>query len=94
MTQQYDNTNSGALFRNEKRRSDNSPTHTGQLTVLVPSTGELLEVWVSAWVKESRAGQKYFSLAVTPKEESGNSRSSVPEKSKENLDDFDDDIPF
>ena len=60
---EYDNTNSGALFRNERRTNDRQPEYTGSLNV----EGE--EFWVSAWVKESKKdGRKFFSLAVTKKD--------------------------
>ena len=80
----YDNTNQGALFKNEKT-NDRAPDYKGSINV----EGE--EFWISGWIKTagSRAknpGQKFMSLAVTPKEQSGSS--SKPR------DDYDDDIPF
>lgn len=59
---EYDNTNSGALFKNDKRTNDRQPEYKGSLNV------EGTEYWVSAWVKTSKAGQKFFSLALTPKD--------------------------
>jgi len=78
---QYDNTNSGALFANDKRKTDKHPTHTGSLNV------DGREYWLSAWVKESKGGKRFFSLAVKPKEE----QKETPEPP---ADDFDDEIPF
>lgn len=59
----YDNTNRGALFENNKKSSDKHPDYTGKINV----NGE--EFWLSAWVKESKSGDEYFSLAVSPPQE-------------------------
>jgi uncharacterized protein (DUF736 family) len=62
MSQQYDNTNRGALFKNEGKESDSHPDYQGNINV----GGK--EFWLSAWIKESKAGKKYMSLSVKPKE--------------------------
>lgn len=79
-----DNTNSGALFKNDTEgKSENFPPYGGSINV------EGTEYWVSAWVKDGKKG-KFFSLAIKPKDEpkqrtgGGNARGGVP----------DDDIPF
>lgn len=78
MSQQYDNTLSGALFRNDKTK----PTHPDYRGSLETEAGQ--QYWVSAWIKESRAKGKFLSLALTPKDESGPRRSST----KSDTDDF------
>lgn len=93
MSQQYDNINSGALFRNGKKRSQNSPDHTGQAEIACPHCGAVHETWISAWVKVAKnTQQKFFSLAFSPKE-NNTTRTPAPENDK-SFDDFDDDIPF
>jgi hypothetical protein len=52
--------NSGALFRNNKKNSEQSPDYTGSATV----SG--VEYRLSAWIKEGNAG-KFMSLSLTPK---------------------------
>jgi hypothetical protein len=56
---------SGVLFRidESKRKNDKWPTHDGHVIV----HGEKL--YLSAWVKESKSGTKYFSLALKPADE-------------------------
>lgn len=58
----YDNTNTGALFKAKERATDKHPEYTGSINV------GGVEYWLAGWVKESKAGQKFFSLAVKPKE--------------------------
>lgn len=83
MTQVYDNTNSGALFKNEKKSTDKHPDYTGSINVLG------MEFWISAWIKTSQSGKKYMSLAVTKKEPKGESRPAQAQTA-----DMDDEIPF
>lgn len=79
----YDNTNSGALFKNNKKEKDTHPDYTGQINA------DGVEYWLSAWVKE-KDGKKYFSLSIKPKE----AKSEKPKASNRPPQDFEDDIPF
>lgn len=81
----YDNTNSGALFKNKDKNTEKHPDYKGTLNV----GGE--EFWISSWLKVSKAGEKYMSLSVTPKE------ASKPKESRRDRgtpEDMDSDIPF
>jgi len=55
--------NEGALFKNNKRKTDNHPEYTGSINV----NGQ--DFWLSAWVNESQAGTKYFKMSVKPKQD-------------------------
>lgn len=57
----YDNTNRGVLFRNERKETDNQPDYTGSINV----EGE--ERWLDAWVRESKDGKKFFSISTRSK---------------------------
>ena len=54
---EYDNNNTGVLFRNETATPENKqPTHTGKCEV----NGKMMQV--AGWMKESKAGKKFLSL--------------------------------
>jgi hypothetical protein len=55
--------NSGSLFSNDRKSSDNHPTHKGACMI------GGVEYWIAAWVKTSKDGNKrFFSLSFEPKE--------------------------
>ncbi len=58
MSAQYDNSNRGALFRVDEKRSENGPDFTGKLNV----AGKDWEL--SAWERVSKAGKPYLSVSV------------------------------
>lgn len=57
MAQQRDN--SGALFKNDRKEKDTHPDYTGTCIV----SGKQLRL--SAWLRESQNGKKYFSIAFS-----------------------------
>lgn len=87
MTVAYDNTNRGALFREENRKSDKHPEFSGTLNV------EGREYYVDAWVNQAQSGRKYFSLSVKPKAPAKESPRG-PQQRQQPQADLDDDIPF
>ena len=62
MSGQYDNTNRGALFKNEDKETDTHPDYRGNVNV----KGQ--DFYLDAWIKTSKAGKKYMSLSVKPKQ--------------------------
>ncbi len=54
--------NSGSLFKNDKRESENHPHAKGSAMI------GGVEFWVSAWTRTTKTGEKWQSLAFTPKE--------------------------
>lgn len=90
---EYDNTNTGALFKNNRRTTPTQPEWNGNANI------EGREFWVNAWVKESKKdGSKFFSFSFRPKEEAAApprrtaappARAAAPAHQ-----DLDDEIPF
>jgi len=56
MAEQYDNTFSFAMFKNEKGDNEARPDYTGTVTL---EDGK--EMRMAAWVRESKSGVKYLS---------------------------------
>lgn len=100
---QYDNTNRGALFINDRKRAgSNQPDYKGSINI------EGVEYWVSGWVKSTTRGE-IVSMSVEKKESNPTPRAQGPRTLGGHRDpnpngtsqaqseppmDFDDDIPF
>lgn len=80
---QYDNNNSGVLFKNDRKESDRQPDYKGNAEV------NGVQYWISAWVKESQNGNKFMSLAFSVKEAEKASRPAPAQSADEG-----DDLPF
>lgn len=66
MSQQYDNTNRGAIFTNDRKESDSHPDMKGKLNV------NGVDHWFSAWWKEPRnGGDQFLSLSLGKPVEGG-----------------------
>jgi uncharacterized protein (DUF736 family) len=83
---QYDNTNRGAIFKNDDKQQDNHPDYKGSLNV------NGVDMWVSGWLKTSdKTGKKFMSLSVKPKEDKPVKQASSPKRQPVEMDD---DVPF
>jgi uncharacterized protein (DUF736 family) len=58
---EYDNRDRGALFKNNDKTEESQPDYRGNINV------DGTEYWLSAWLKTSKAGMKYMSLSIKPK---------------------------
>lgn len=85
---EYDNTNRGVLFKNQRKESDKHPDYTGNINV------DGTEFWLSAWIKDGAKG-KFMSLSIKPKDEQPQAAKRDAISSGRSLKaDMDDDIPF
>lgn len=57
---EYDNTNRGVLFKNDRKESDKHSDYRGSINV----GGQ--EFWLDAWIKKGQKGT-FMSLSVKPK---------------------------
>lgn len=73
---EYDNTNRGALFVNDRKTTPNHPDYKGSIN----SDG--VEYWASAWIKTPAAGgAKFLSISLTAKDAAApGNRQSAPTK--------------
>jgi hypothetical protein len=86
--------NSGAMFRNTQKKSDNHPDMRGDvhldktflINLMDKSNGALVKVSLSGWSKESAAGKRYLSISASEPWEGGQAapRAPIP----------DDEIPY
>ena len=87
----YDNTNRGALFKNDRKTKDTQPGYTGSLNV------DGVEYFLDAWVKDGKNGSKFFSVSVKRKDKQAEpARAPAAPKAapSSGFDDMDGDIPF
>jgi len=77
----YDNTNSFALFKNEKSQ-DNQPDYTGNITL---EGGK--EMRLAAWIRESKSGLKFLSGVMSEPQVKPNTNNASVEGA-------DADVPF
>jgi hypothetical protein len=82
---EFDNTNRGSLFKNDKKTEEKHPDMSGSINI------DGVEYWISGWKKRSKADVGFISLSVRPKEQT---RQSSQPTQKAKADDFDDDLPF
>ena len=84
----YDNTNRGAMWNNERKQSENHPDFSGSINI------EGKEYWISGWRKKEGAPQSapVVSMSVRPKDEQGFQHTSSPAPANK-TDNFTD-IPF
>jgi hypothetical protein len=86
--------NSGALFKNDKKEKETHADYRGDINI------GGVNYWISGWLKDTKTGGKFLSLAVNVKESPGLSK-TVDDKPKHKAavqqqpDPFEDsDIPF
>lgn len=101
---EYDNTNRGVLFENDRKETEKHPDMTGSLNI------NGVEHWLSGWWKEGKRGE-FLSLSIGKPKESQNAASApqparrghssspaapaaAPASPSSGFDDMDDDIPF
>lgn len=88
----FDNTNRGAIWKNDEKQEDKHPDFKGSLNV------NGVEFWVSAWKREDGASAKApaLSFRIQPKDDKAKAAPSNPNQGpKRGNDDMDgDSIPF
>jgi len=60
----YDNTNRGALFRNDDKAKDDARDYDYSGSINIAG----VDYWLSGWVKTSKKGTKFLSPSVKPKD--------------------------
>jgi hypothetical protein len=67
---EYDNTNRGALFKNDKEGNDKRPDYRGNALIECPCCRAKSDMKVSSWLREKRDGSgKFLSMSYEPKDQ-------------------------
>ena len=84
---EYDNTNRGVMFKNDRKEKETHPDLKGSINI------DGKEFWLSGWSRVTGKGDKMLSLSVTPKESQGK---AMPAQAKQTAPapEIDDDMPF
>jgi hypothetical protein len=87
---EYDNTNKGSLFKNDRKEQDTHADYNGSINI------EGKEYWLNAWVKESKKdGKKFFGLSAKSKDQASGTPHAKAKSAPARAKDLDgDDIPF
>jgi uncharacterized protein (DUF736 family) len=75
---EFDPTNRGSVFINDKKEKEKDPDYRGSLNV----NGQ--DFWVSGWKKVGKSGQTFLSLSVREKEERQSSQPTRKAPAKSN----------
>lgn len=60
---EHDDELHGVLFKNDKKTNDRQPDYKGEAQV------QDTQYWLSAWIRDSKGGTKYMSVAFTAKDD-------------------------
>ena len=85
---EYDNTNRGVLFKNDRKEKETHPDYKGSYT-----NGDGQEFWLSAWLKKDKNGNTFMSLSTTAKDEVHNKGMQQARQAMQPKE-LDDDLPF
>jgi hypothetical protein len=80
--------NSFSLWKNDKKESDKDADYTGSGMI------QGVEVWVNAWLNETKGGKKYLAGKIKPKDASKAAPVSQSNPIPASKTTVDDDIPF
>ena len=58
--------NSGVLFINDRKQTENQPDRKGTARI------GGIDMWISGWVKKDKNGNPFMSLSFTPKDQAPN----------------------
>ena len=72
MSEQYDNTNRGSFFVNDRKEKENHPDYTGKINV------EGKDFYLKGWKKTAKSGLNFMSLSVQAVDEVQKPRTEQP----------------
>ena len=86
---EYSNDNKGAIWKNDKKETENHPDFTGSAII------NGVDMWVSAWKRKPDAKEKSPALSFTFKaKDEAKSSKPIANNQSSNFDDFENNIPY
>lgn len=97
---------SGSVFPVDSKETETSRDYNGSAKIACPHCNNIVDLWISGWVNETKQNVKYLGFKFNPKDDQPKASVHKPEdaglqtapvKKKESAtvpDDLDDDIPF
>ena len=85
---QYDNTNSGALFKNTRKEKETHPDFTGSGNI------DGKEVWLNGWRKTDKNGNPFISMSFKPKDVQASTGAQQTQRVAAKAAVLEDEIPF
>lgn len=86
---EYDNSNRGVLFKNDRKEKETHPDYKGSYT-----DGKGAEFWLLAWLKKDKNGKTFMSLSTTAKDEVHNKGMQQARQAVAPSQELEDDLPF
>lgn len=91
MAGKYDETNRGAIWKNEKKETEKHPDFTGSINV------DGHDYWLSGWRRPADASEKAPAMKFTVKRKDGKPQAAEPQPARSQQQrraEMDDEIPF
>lgn len=94
---EHNNQNRLALWGNEEKKTDRSPTHKGKGETVCESCGHVTQVWASGWTRKPGQSERAPAMSIIIEPRNVDNLAHRPDRqapSRPTPADFDDDIPF
>jgi len=101
MNKQYDDTNRGKVWKNDRKEKDTDADLTGSQNVVCPKCGVASDYWINAWKRKQGANPKAPALSWSTRPKDGGpqrkptySKDDTVARQQSLAQEMDDEIPF
>ena len=95
MTQKYDDSNRGKVWKNDRKEKDTDADFTGSQNVVCPKCNRASDYWINAWKRKPDANPKAPALSWSTRPKDGGQPRKPSDPIKGSVaDDLDDEIGF